>query len=288
MAEITAKLVQDLRERTGLGMMQCKKALGETNGDVDAAIELMRKQGAAVAAKRAGKEAKEGRVLLAKSSQAAVAVEVNCETDFVSASDDFKKFSDTALKIVLEKMPADVDTLKAVDVGGMSLGQRNTDIIAKIGENIGVRRFVIEKLGTDEQAEVYSHMGGKIGVIVKVKAVGEAKDPTVIAGTIKDLCMQVAALSPVSVDKSSVPDELIEKEKEIYRAQTLAEGKPEKMLENIVQGRLSKFFKESCLVQQSFVKDNKQTIEQMLAAVAKEQGLTELKVVSFQRMQLGA
>jgi len=183
MAEVTAQTVAELREKTGLGILQCKKALTETAGDMEKAIEFLRKQGAAVAAKRVGKETKEGKIILAAAADAVAAVEINCETDFVSASDDFNAFAGKISRVILEKKPADLEALKGLSLDNTTVGEVNTAVIAKIGELITIRRFIIEKVGANELAETYSHGGGKIGVIVKLGYQGALKDKAALSAS---------------------------------------------------------------------------------------------------------
>lgn len=287
MAEVTAQAVAQLREKTGLGILQCKKALSETAGDMELAIEYLRKQGAAVAAKRVGKETKEGKVILASGADAVTAVEINCETDFVSASDDFNAFAGKIAKVILDKKPADPESLKALPLDSSTVGEVNTAVIAKIGEMISVRRFAVEKVGAGELAETYSHMNGKIGVIVKLGFTGTPSDKAGLSTLAKDLAMQVAASMPIAIEPKDVPASLIEKEREIGRELTLKEGKTGDMVEKIVDGKISKFYKENCLVSQVFIKDTKITVDKLLANTAKSQGLESVKVLGFHRLQLG-
>ncbi|HKP98373.1 MAG TPA: translation elongation factor Ts [Fibrobacteria bacterium] len=287
MVEVTAQMVAELREKTGLGILQCKKALTESGGDMEKAIEYLRKQGAAVAAKRVGKETKEGKVILASGPGAVCAVEINCETDFVSASDDFNGFTAKVAKVILDKQPADPEALKGQALEGTTVGEVNTAVIAKIGEMISIRRFTIEKVGANELAETYSHGGGKIGVIVKLGYAGEAKDKPALSGLAKDLAMQVAATMPIAIEPKDVPASVIEKEREIGRELTLKEGKTGDIVDKIVEGKIQKFYKENCLVNQVYVKDSKLTIDKLLVATAKSQGLESIKVLGFHRLQLG-
>jgi elongation factor Ts len=287
MAEVTAQTVAELREKTGLGILQCKKALTETGGDMEKAIEFLRKQGAAVAAKRVGKETKEGKVVLAVGADAAAAVEINCETDFVSSSDDFNAFAGKIARVLLDKKPADIEALKALPLDNTTVAEVNTAVIAKIGENISIRRFTVEKVGANELAETYSHGNGKIGVIVKLGYQGALKDKAALSALAKDLAMQVAASMPIAVEPKDVPASVIEKEREIGRELTLKEGKTGDIVDKIVEGKIQKFYKENCLVNQVYIKDNKTTIDKLLAATAKAQGLDAIKVLGFHRLQLG-
>lgn len=285
--EISAQAVAQLREKTGIGFIQCKKALAETGGDMEKAIEYLRKQGVAVAAKRSGKETKEGKVVMVAGEAAVAAVEINCETDFVANADDFKNFAQKIVTLIAEKQPADVEALKALPLDGTTVSEVNTAAIAKIGENISIRRFAVETLGSGELAETYSHMNGKIGVILKLAYQGELKDRPALASLAKDLAMQVAASSPIAVEAKGVPASVVEKEREIARELTLKEGKTGDMVEKIVEGKVQKFYKEMCLVNQVFVKDPKTTVDKLLAATAKSLGLGSIKVVAFHRLQLG-
>lgn len=287
MAEVTAQDVALLREKTGLGILQCKKALTETSGDMEKAIEFLRKQGAAVAAKRSGKETKEGKVILASGVDAVAAVEINCETDFVSASDDFNAFADKTARVIVDKKPSSVDALKALAMDATTVEEVNTAVIAKIGENISIRRFALEKVGASELAETYSHMQGKIGVIVKLGFTGTPNDKPGLSTLAKDLAMQVAASMPIAIEPKDIPTALIEKEREIARELTLKEGKTGDMVEKIVEGKMTRFYKENCLISQVFIKDTKITVDKLLANTAKSQGLESVKVLGFHRLQLG-
>lgn len=287
MAEITAQAVAQLREMTGLGLMQCKKALAETDGDLDKAVEHLRKQGAAVAAKRAGREAKEGKVLLAQSGKTVAAVEFNCETDFVASSGDFNAFANKVVAVTVEKRPSDVEALKALPLEGSTVGEVQTAAIAKIGENIVIKRVAWENVGDNEVAETYSHMNGKIGVVIKLGYEGQTGNVDGIKSLAKDLAMQVAAAAPLAIEPKDVPADVVAKEREIAREVTAKEGKTGDMLERIVEGKVQKFFKENTLTGQVFIKDNKLTIDKLLAQTAKNLGLTSIRILAFHRLQLG-
>lgn len=282
--EISAQAVAQLREKTGLGLMQCKKALTETGGDIDAAIEFLRKQGAAVAAKRADRETKEGKIVFGTEGSTTSAVEINCETDFVASSDDFNAFAAKAAQAIAAGAPADLEAVKSLPADGTTLGELNTAAIAKIGENISLRRFAVEKAAAGELVESYSHMGGKIGVLIKLAFDGEPKDAAALTALARDLAMQVAASAPLSIDPSGIPAAVVDKEREIARELTIKEGKTGDMLERIVEGKLNKFFKENCLLQQVFIKDNKTPIDKLLAS---SPAASNLRVKSFHRLQLG-
>ncbi len=269
---ITAALVKELRERTGAGMMECKKMLVETDGDIDAAIESMRKSGAAKADKKADRIAAEGIIALevGADNKSAVLVEVNCETDFVAKGDDFVGFASDVVKQALESGVADVAALSESTLpSGASVENTRRDLIAKIGENISVRRF--ERVETDGVVGAYLH-GSRIGVLVELKG-GDA-------ALAKDIAMHVAATKPECVSEADVPAELIEKEKEIFSAQAAESGKPPEIIEKMVTGRIAKFLKEITLVGQPFVKDPDQTVAKLLESKGAE-------VVRFSRLEVG-
>jgi elongation factor Ts len=284
---ITAGQVKELREKTGVGMMQCKKALTETNGDMDAAIDLLRKQGEAVAAKRADRVANEGCVFVGEGNGKAVAAEINCETDFVGNSDDFKKLGAMVISALLNNDVADVDALKAIAVDGVVINDFLSDLLTKIGENIGIKRFVSIPVGANDSVALYQHMGGKIGVTLKIEADGAVSDKAAADSLARDLAMQVAATNPIAINGSEVDEAVIAKEREIYREQAIAAGTKADFVDRQVEGRVGKFLKEVCLTEQMFVKDNKVAIKDLLATKAKELGVGSLTVTFFSRMELG-
>jgi elongation factor Ts len=283
---ITATQVKELREKTGVGMMQCKAALAETDGDLEKAIELLRKRGEAVAAKRADREANEGCVFIDESN-AVVLAEINCETDFVTGSEDFQKLGADVVAAIQANDVADLEALLQVNAGSLPVAERLKEIVAKIGENIGIKRFVKLTAGDSEAIATYSHMKGRIGVAVKVSFSGTPSDSAALKAVVKDVCMQAAATSPLGVSSVDVDSSLIEKEKDIYRDQALAEGKPAEIVERMIEGRVNKYFKEVCLEEQMFVKDNKKSIKQYLADSAKSLGISDLKITHMTRMELG-
>jgi elongation factor Ts len=273
--EITAALVRELRERTGAGMMECKKALVETSGDIDGAIELMRKSGAARADKRAGRIAAEGVValVLAPDGAAVAMAEVNSETDFVAKGDEFKAFAQDVAAAALASAPADLDALLAAALpghGGLSVDARRREMIAKIGENMNVRRFYRQDRGTGVLG-AYRH-GTRIGVVVHL----EGGDATLA----KDIAMHVAASRPLAIDESGLPADLLAKEREIYLAQAQDSGKPPDIIQKMVDGRLKKFMKEVTLLGQPFVKDPETAVGQLLAK-------QKARVLAFQRFEVG-
>jgi elongation factor Ts len=276
MAEITAQDVNKLRSMTGAGMMDCKKALTEANGDFEKAIEILRKKGQKVSASRSDKDAKEGSVFVKTSDdkKEAVLIALNCETDFVAKNDEFQSLGNLIAETAFNKKPATKEALLAENVGGLSLNDKITELVGKIGEKVEVKEYVRM---TGEAVVPYIHAGSKLGVLVSLKGIN-GKDVT-DAG--KDVGMQIAAMNPVAVDEKSVDKSVIEKELEIAKAQILAEGKPENMVEKIAQGKLNKFFKDSTLVHQIFVKDNSKTVAQYLDSVSKGLTVAEFKRVAI-------
>lgn len=270
---ITAGMVKELRERTGSGMMECKKALTETGGDLEAAVELMRKQGLAKADKKSGRTAAEGRICarVSEDGKAAAIVEVNCETDFVAKGDDFVKFADDVAAVALASSATTVEELLAGEMrAGATVDQVRREMIAKIGENINVRRF--ERLSSqDGRIASYLH-GTRIGVLVELVG-GDAE-----LG--KDIAMHIAASKPLCCDEKGVPAEVIAKEKEIFSAQAQASGKPANIVEKMVEGRIGKFLGEITLVGQPFVKDPDQTVGRLLQSKG-------ASVVRFVRFEVG-
>ena len=279
---ITAELVKTLRERTGAGMMECKKALTETNGDIDAAIEYLRKRGMAQAAKRAGRSTSEGMVgiLVNADRTTGTMAEVNCETDFVARTDEFKVLVDE-ITTTIDATDEPHEALVATDG---PLGQRLTAAIAKVGENMAVPRSA--RLAGDYTGS-YSHMGGKIGVLVQVDGVsGDARTHEAFTAFVNELAMHVAAASPQYTTRDEVPAEAIEKEKDIYRAQMAASGKPANVVEKIIEGKLGAFFEQIVLLDQPTIRDPKVKVSQALAAVSKTIG-QPLTIRSFARFKVG-
>ncbi|WP_127477326.1 translation elongation factor Ts [Sulfurivermis fontis] len=272
MAEITAALVKDLRERTGAGMMECKKALTETNGDIEAAIEHMRKAGMAKADKKAGRTAAEGLIIVkaAADGKRLVMVEVNCETDFVTKGDDFRNFANAVGEVALNSGANDIDALLAAKMpDGMTVADATKALIAKIGENSAVRRMVA--YNSDNILVNYLH-GTRIGVVVELQG-GTAE-------LARDIAMHVAASRPQCVSEDQVPAELIEKEREIYTAQSADSGKPADIIAKMVDGRIKKFLKEVTLLGQPFVKNPDISVEKLV----KDAGA---KVIGFTRFEVG-
>jgi len=268
MAEISAAAVKELRERTGSGMMDCKRALSETNGDLEKAIEYLREKGLSAAAKKSARIAAEGLVssYLSVDKRIGVLVEVNCETDFVAKNPDFQQLVGNIAQLVAQSDPVDVEALSRLPMaGGKSVAETVTTLVATIGENMTVRRFARFEVKTNGCIESYIHMGGKIGVLVEVSV----SYPATLANSefmilVKDLAMQVAAAKPEYVNRTEVPAAVLEQEKSIYKAQAMNEGKPEAIAEKIMGGRLEKFYKEVCLLEQLFIKDNEKSISKLL------------------------
>lgn len=278
MANITAADVNKLRQMTGAGMMDCKKALVESEGDFEKAIDYLRKKGQKVASNRSDRAANDGVVLAKVSADAkkAIIILVSCETDFVAKSADFSKFVNDVADFAIEKTPKTVEELRSANLNGRTVEENLTDLIGKIGEKMEVASYeVIEAPRTF----AYNHPGNRLGTIV-----GFNNDNNVNIDQIgKEIAMQIAAMNPVAVDKGDVDQKTIDREIEIGKEQAREEGKPEDMLEKIALGKLNKFFKERTLLNQEFVRDTKKTVEQYLTEVDKE-----LKVLSFKRFMLGA
>ncbi len=269
---ITAALVKELRERTGAGMMECKKILTETDGDIDVAIEELRKRGAAAADKKSSRVAAEGTVVALVSGTDGVLLEVNCETDFVGKDENFVGFANNVAQTVLDNDVADVDALAAAPISGGegTVEESRSALVQKIGENIKIRRFERFQAKSGETVSSYQH-GKSIGVVVKTTGDDELG---------RDLAMHIAASKPLCINESQIPVDQIEKEKEIFSAQAAESGKPAEIIEKMVVGRLRKFVNEVTLLGQSFVKDPDQTVEKLLKSKNAE-------VTSFVRYEVG-
>jgi elongation factor Ts len=278
MANITAADVNKLRQMTGAGMMDCKKALIESEGDFEKAIDFLRKKGQKVASSRADRDANEG-IVLAKTSadnKKAIIVMISCETDFVAKSQDFTKFTNEVAEYAILNTPKTVDELKSANINGRTVVENLTDLIGKVGEKMEVARYEIIEAS---KVFAYNHPGNRLGTIV-----GFNMDSIESLDQVgKEIAMQIAAMSPVAIDKGDVSQAMIDRELEIGKEQARQEGKPEEMLDKIAQGKLNKFYKESTLLNQDFVRDNKKTVGQYLLETNKE-----LKVTAFVRLMLGA
>lgn len=267
---VTASMVKELRERTGAGMMECKKALVEANGDLDAAAEALRKSGQAKADKKAGRVAADGRVVIKVNGTKAVITEVNSETDFVAKDENFASFAEAVANVALATGETEAEALAAADIGdGRSIEQARTDLIQKVGENISVRRAEIVE--SDGPIGAYTH-GARIGAVVALNGGSEE--------LARDIAMHVAAINPTCIDESGVPADMLEREKRIFSEQAAESGKPPEIVEKMVTGRISKFLKEVTLVGQPFVKDDKQTVGQLLKGA-------DASVTSFTRFEVG-
>ena len=288
----TAADVKKLREMTSVGMMDCKKALTEADGDFDKAIEILREKGLAKAAKKADRIAAEGMVCAKVCDECGIGaiIEVNSETDFVAKNADFQKFVNDLATVVIKANPADIDALKACDMDGMTVEAALQEKILTIGENIQIRRFARYDANTVNVA--YNHMGGVIGVLVALEVSENLKGNATVLALGKDIGMQAAAMNPSFMDKSDVDEATLAKEREILLVQALEENKtaakpkPEQIIHKMVDGRIGKYYEENCLLQQAFVKENKVSVEQHIAAVAKELG-GEIKLASYTRFEKG-
>ena len=282
---ITASMVKELRDKTNAGMMDCKKALKETSGDIEKAIIYLREKGLLQAAKKSGRIASEGltTALISADGKKGVVIEVNSETDFVAKNEEFKNFVAEAAQAVVENSPKDLEALKAVVLNdGKTVQETLTDKIAKIGENMSLRRFGEVKVDNGVVVD-YIHGGGKISVVVALESEGDTVALTDIG---KDLAMQVAAMSPKYISIEDVDAEFLAQEKKILTAQALNEGKPEKIVEKMVEGRLNKQLKEICLLEQVFVKDTDLTVKKVISNTAKKLG-SEIKVADVLRYEVG-
>lgn len=281
----TAKDVQSLREKTGCGMMDCKKALVASDGDMDKAVEFLREKGLAAVAKKSSRIAAEGAVVAYtdEAAKVSVVVEVNAETDFVAKNETFKQFAVDVAKTVAEKNPADVDALLETEMAdGVKVADALKDKIYTIGENIKIRRF--ERY--EGVVATYIHGGGRIGVMVKFDTTDDVAAADAFKEAGKDVAMQIAAINPLYLDKESVPADVIENEKRILTKQVMEEGKPENIAEKIVMGKIGKFYKENCLMEQQFVKDGDYTVAKYVDKIAKDLG-GSIKVLSFVRFEKG-
>lgn len=288
MAQITAAMVKQLREMTDSPMMECKKALVEADGDMDAAVDVLRKNGLAKAAKKAGRETNEGAVAayISEDGKTGALVELSCETDFVASNPKFTGFASSLAKVVADVKPADVEALLAAEMNGETVEAELTELIHVIGENMKIARFAVRTVEAGALSS-YIHMGGKIGVLCEFSF---DKPETASADAFKtfthDVAMQVAATAPVSARREDVPAEIVEREKAIYMAQAAESGKPEAIQEKMAVGRLEKFFKGSVLNEQEFIKDSNMTVKSYSESVSKELGDT-VKVIAFDRLVRG-
>ncbi len=282
---VSAQQVKELRDKTGAGMIDCKKALEESNGVLEVAIDILRKKGASVAAKRAERTANEGTVLtrIFDDGKSAVMIEVNCETDFVAKNEDFLSFANLALEALVANKPADLDALMALSFDGKNLADELNALIGKIGEKIQVSRFTIETSVNGILVD-YIHHGSKLGVLISADNL-PADKAVEFTPMLKDFAMQVAAMRPISVYRDEVDKTLIEKELEIYKELARKEGKPEQILEKIATGKLNKYYEENCLFEQAFVKDNSKKVSTLIDEFNQKNG-TQAKLAQFKRFHL--
>ncbi len=272
---ISAQDVNKLRKMTGAGMMDCKKALTEADGDFDKAVEILRKKGQKVSASRSDRETNEGTVFVKTNADntEGMIITLECETDFVAKNEEFQRAGEKILAIAFEKKPADVEALKKEKFDDITVGEKITELVGKIGEKIDIGAYEILK---GDQVVPYVHAGSRLGVLVALKNT-DGKD---VSEAGRDVAMQIAAMNPVAVDKDGVDQSVIDREIEIGKEQARAEGKPEAMLEKIATGKLNKFFKDNTLLNQAFVKDNSLTIEAYLKSVAPNLTVSDFKRVS--------
>ena len=284
---ISASMVKELREKTGAGMMDCKRALSETDGDMEKSIELLREKGLAAAAKKSGRIAAEGlvRAYISEDMKAGSLVEVNCETDFVADNEEFITLTKNIAMQAVQTNSTTIDEFsgeKYITDAAMTVNDAVTALIAKLGENMSVRRF--QKFSIENGiVQSYIHGGGRIGVLVELSC---EKQDDVLIQIAKDVAMQIAATSPLFLDNTCVDNETLEKEKEIYRVQALNEGKPEKIVEKMVMGRVNKYYKEVCLLEQIWVKNADYTITKYLQEESKKLG-ADIKVTRYVRFERG-
>jgi len=284
-ANITAKMVADLRAKTGAGMMDCKKALNETDGNMDDAVDFLRKKGLSAAAKKADRVAAEGMVVASGSGNCGAIAEINAETDFVAKNQGFQAFAQGVADAVVASAAADVDALKDVAFpgGARTVAEELTHQVATIGENMNIRRFVRFETASGVVAS-YVHAGGKIGVLVQLDT--ELGGNEQVQALARQLAMHVAAANPQYLQRADVPDDVVAKEKEIMKIKALDSGKPENIVDKIIEGQINKYFGEVCLLEQAYVIDPDQKVNKVVAALAKELG-SEIALARYARFQLG-
>jgi elongation factor Ts len=281
--DILVEQVKALRDKTGAGMMDCKKALVESNGDFEKAIEYLRKKGAAASQKRSERIAKEG-IVLAKTNQnrtEAVIVEVNCETDFVGRSDAFKQFANLVADTALNSKNNSVESLLTQKVDGLTVQQKMDETTGKVGEKVEIKRIAYYKSDDGFFCD-YNHLGNKIASLIEIT--GKITDVGTTLGN--DLAMQVVAMKPLTIDRTGINPEMVKKEQEIYLIQAKNEGKPDAIAEKIAKNKVEKFYEENCLVEQEFVKESGKTVNDVIKSVSKEAG-SDYKVKNMSRFQLG-
>lgn len=283
MSQITPQLVKELREKTGAGMGDCKVALTETNGDLNAAIEILRKKGAASAAKRADRSANEGIIgtLTTNNGKTAVMIEVNCETDFVARNENFVNYVNTVTQAYLDNNVNSIEELMSLQIGKDSIQGLHNEILAKFSEKIEIGKMV--KVSSNGFVASYLHAGSKLGVLVETN-IDNPSDS--VKAKIRDIAMQIAAMNPQYISRNDVDQSVVEKEIEIYKEVAIKEGKKPEIAERIATGKLEKFYQENCLIEQTFVKDPNKTIKDLLSDISAEFG-NPVTIVSFNRFFLG-
>jgi elongation factor Ts len=288
-AEITAKMVKTLRDATGVGMMECKNALQEAEGDLERAGNILREKGAAKAVKRAGRATKEGLIqaIVSDDKKKGAMVEVNIETDFAARSERFGQMVGMIAKAAIDNQTEDADAIKAVEIDGKKIETEMQDAQAAIGENMGINRVATSSVEDNGLVHSYIHPPGKVGVMLTLKTENaEAASAQATDDLAHEICLQIAFSNPVSIDTSSIPEDVVASEKEVYRNTAINEGKPEKIIDKIVEGKMKAYYKEHCLLYQAYVKEEKQSIKELIEQVAKEVGGT-IKIEKFDRFELG-
>ncbi len=282
-----AKEVKELREKTGAGMMDCKKALTETSGNIEEAVDFLRAKGLAAAAKKASRVAAEGAVAAVVEGNTGVIVEINCETDFVAKNDDFKKFVGDMANFLITSSAADVEGLKTEKMGDLTVAEVVQELTLKIGEKIDIRRFEKRSIATDGKVGSYVH-GGKIAVLVEIESdKAEATKTQEFTDLINDICLHTAAAAPKFMSASDIDEDFKKRESEVYEAQLKEQGKPENMIPNIIKGKLNKLASEVCLLEQKFVKDPDLSVGKLVQQVGEKIG-AKLTVKGFNKLDLGA
>jgi len=289
--DITASMVSQLREKTGLGMMDCKKALSEANGDMALAIENLRKKGAATAAKRSGKATKEGKIVFVSDKNFSAIIEINCETEPVAKVDDFVNLVETVEKAAVANKPQNLEELLAAKSDSQTLNEKIVELIGKIGEKIAVSSYFHQITQDGESVFSYVHSNGKVAALIKLRTDKNLADNADFRTLGNDIAMQAAAQKPLAVDKDGICAEIVAKEKEIYGEQTKNDpknaNKPAAVLEKIIEGKLAKFYKESTLLDQEFIKNDKLSVRQVIDEAAKKVG-AKIEVAAMNTIELGA
>lgn len=285
MADITAQMVKELRDATGAGMMECKHALEEANADFEKAVDVLRKKGLAAAAKKAGRSTNEGTIMtvVSEDKKSAAILELNCETDFVGTNEKFQAYAKRVANAALVNKPKDVDALKASKDGDETVEEIVTDCIHILGENTQIARFEVREAGLIVS---YIHTGGRIGVLAEFEVDGIDVNNAEFIECAEDVAMQVCSMTPISATRDDVPQDVVEHEKEIYKAQAAESGKPEEIQEKMAEGRLNKFYKEQCLTEQEFWKESNVSVQKYVDGVASKLGGT-IKITGFVRYELG-